>query len=137
MVLWLLVRQCLEETIIASQIGLRIMLAPCSHCFCHVMLCLLGGFSQGVIQIGRGTYVAMRRSVAQAVKKTKHIWFRQKAQEVEAKVLQGVAGGAKGIRDIQRGRAGLYLRLLKLLMVSFARLQLKACRDGGSILILC
>jgi len=54
----------------------------------------------------RQRYVAKRRTVANAVKKPKNDWFQQKAKEVEDKVMRGV-GAWKGIRDIQRGRAGL------------------------------
>ena len=48
----------------------------------------------------------MRRTVASFVRKAKNDWFQWKAQEVEDKVMRGV-GAWKGIRDLQRGRAGL------------------------------
>jgi len=54
----------------------------------------------------RQRYVAKRRLVANAVKKAKNDWFQQKPKEVEDKVMRGV-GAWKGIRDIQRERAGL------------------------------
>ena len=48
----------------------------------------------------------MRRTVAKAIKRAKNDWYQWKVREVEDKVMQGV-GAWKGIRDIQRGRAGL------------------------------
>ena len=47
-----------------------------------------------------------RRMVAQEVKHCKNAWFQEKAHEVEIAVRKG-RGAWKGLRAIQRGRAGL------------------------------
>jgi len=52
----------------------------------------------------RQHYIAMRRTATNSVRKEKNDWFRQKAREIEDKVMRGV-GAWKGIRDIQRVRA--------------------------------
>ena len=57
-------------------------------------------------QHDRQRYVNQRREVAREVKRAKNNWFQQKAREVE----RGMRGGKcawKGLREIQRGRAGL------------------------------
>ena len=47
-----------------------------------------------------------RRMVAREVKHCKNAWFQKKAREVEIAVRKG-RGAWKGLRAIQRGRAGL------------------------------
>ena len=47
-----------------------------------------------------------RRMVAQKVKSCKNAWFQEKAREVEIAVRKS-RGARKGLRAIQRGRAGL------------------------------
>ena len=47
-----------------------------------------------------------RREVAREVKRAKNNWFQQKAREVERGMNRG-KGAWKGLREIQKGRAGL------------------------------
>ncbi len=47
-----------------------------------------------------------RRQVAREVKRAKNEWFQQKARDVE-RGMRGGRGVWKGLREIQRGRAGL------------------------------
>ena len=54
----------------------------------------------------RQKYVAQRREVAREVRCAKNRWFQQKAGEVE-RAVRGGKGVWKGLREMQRGRAGL------------------------------
>ena len=44
--------------------------------------------------------------MAHEVRRAKNAWFQQKAQQVEI-AMRGGKGVWNGLRDIQRGRAGL------------------------------
>ena len=57
----------------------------------------------------RQRYVAQRSAVAREVKRGKNTWFQQKAKQIEIEILQGASGRGvwQGLREIQRGRAGL------------------------------
>ena len=57
-------------------------------------------------QRDRQRYVNQRREVAREVKRAKNNWFKQKASEVERGMHRG-KGAWKGLREIQKGRAGL------------------------------
>ncbi len=54
----------------------------------------------------RQSYVNQRREVAREVQRAKNEWFQRKAREVE-RGMRGGRGAWKGLREIQRGRAGL------------------------------
>jgi len=54
----------------------------------------------------RQRYVMQRRAVAREIRRCKNAWFQEKAHEVELAVRRG-RGAWKGLREIQRGRAGL------------------------------
>ena len=63
------------------------------------------GSEHAANETGRGT-VNQRREVAREVKRAKNNWFKQKASEVERGMHRG-KGAWKGLREIQKGRAGL------------------------------
>ena len=57
----------------------------------------------------RQRYVAQRRAVAKEVKQAKNTWFQKKAWEMKREIMKGTSEGGvwQGLREIQRGRAGL------------------------------
>ena len=61
------------------------------------------------LQEDRERYVIQRRLVAQRIRCAKNVWFQRKSRQIEHEIERGVCGRGvwQGLRDIQRGRAGL------------------------------
>lgn len=74
---------------------LEVLISKCNRLF--------GKWLETHYQSDRKRYVAQRRVVVQELKRTKNMWFQQKAKQIELAMLQGTSGRGvwQGLREIQ------------------------------------